>query len=204
MLISATAQTILALGFFSLSFFNTHLRESATQKAIKLNVVYDSLGIKGGNDTIVYSRFKPVNWNDFKAAAPENHPAAANSAVGFMYRASVSGGRDGATVEVRITSFFVRPLSWVKQQHKSGYILEHEQHHFDIARYGAELFRKKLLAASFTEQRIGELLNKAYQEAWNEYQDLQKSYDEESNHSLDVPGQEAWNKKIAAMLAQIP
>lgn len=203
MFISTAAQTILALGIFSLPFFNTH-KPGTTQKAIKLTVVYDSLGIKSGGDTISYSKTKPVNWGDFKGVAPENHPAAANSAVGFMYRASVSGGRDGATIEVRITSFFVRSLSWVKQQHKSGYILEHEQRHVDIARYGAELFRKKLLAASFTEQRIGEIMNRAYQEAWNEYQALQKKYDEESDHSLNPEKQQEWNAKIAAMMAQIP
>lgn len=203
MLTSTVLQTILALGFLSMPFFNTH-QKTTPQKVVKLNVVYDSLGIKSGPDTIVHSKTKPVNWMDFKGNAPENFPAAANSAVGFMYRAGVAGGRDGITIDVRITSFFVRSLSWVKQQHKSDYILVHEQHHFDIARYGAELFRKKLLAATFTESRIGETLNKAYQDAWNEYQALQKSYDEESEHSLNTAKQQEWNAKITGLLAQIP
>lgn len=200
---STIVSSLLAMGLAGLSFSGFHPKPSP-EKAIKLNVVYDSLGIKPGADTISYSKTKLVNWNDFKGAAPGDHPAAANSAVGFMYHAGVSGGREGITIDVRITSFFVRSLSWVKQKDKSDYILVHEQHHFDIARYGAELFRRKLLAATFTEARIGDIMNNAYQEAWNEYQQLQKTYDEESSHSLDAPGQEAWNKKIAAMLAQIP
>lgn len=185
-------------------FPSQHTRTPGNSFKVTLNVQYDSTGVKPGRDTIVYTKNKLVNWSDFKGPVPANFPAVANSAVGFMYRAGmVSEGRD-LKISIRITAFFIRPQSWVKEKDKSDYILEHEQRHFDIARYGAERFRQKLLAATFSDGRAGDIINKAYQEAWSEYQALQIQYDEETEHSINTAKQNNWNDKITGWLARIP
>lgn len=190
------------LGSFIIPSRNTHVPGNALK--VTLDVQYDSTGVKPGRDTIVYTKNKTVNWNDFKGPVPANFPAVANSAVGFMYRAGmISEGRD-LKISIRITAFFIRPQSWVKEKDKSDYILEHEQRHFDLARYGAEQFRQKLLAASFNDTRVGAIINKAYQDAWTEYQALQVQYDEETEHSINMARQNNWNDKITGWLARIP
>jgi hypothetical protein len=171
---------------------------------VTLHVEYDSTGIKAGGDTIAYSKFKKINWKDFTGRIPENFPAAANSAVGFMYRASmVTDGRN-TNLSLRISCFFVKSQSWVREKDKSGYILEHERHHFNIARHGAELFRSKLLATTFKENQIGEQINNTYREAWREYENLQNQYDEETDHSINSARQKEWSEKVNGWMSKLP
>lgn len=172
--------------------------------AVQIDVRYDSALVRTGPDSVVYTPGKKVNWGHFTGAVPANAPAAANSAVGFMYKAGVATNSNGATISIRIAAYFIPRQSWVQPKNKSGYILEHEQRHFDMARYGAELFRKKILASRFTVNNISKSINNAYQEAWNEYLNLQELYDKETEHSINEVKQAEWNKKMDEWMNAIP
>jgi hypothetical protein len=197
---------LLLPGVYGIPLSNKQREIPANGRSVMLLVSYDSTLIKPGNDTIVHTRNKTVNWNDFKGEVPAGITASANSSVGFMYKAGITseGGRKPLHITIRITSFFVRSSSWAKTKDMNLHILKHEQLHFDMARIGAEKFRDKLLAADFNNVPPGEAINKAYREAWTEYLALQDQYDTETDHSMDAVKQYEWNKKITRWLNAIP
>ncbi|MBL7726669.1 MAG: DUF922 domain-containing protein [Dinghuibacter sp.] len=183
---------------------NPFVQPPYTAKAIQLDVRYDSTLVRSGADTIVYTPNKKVHWGQFTGAVPANAPAAANSAVGFMFKAGVASNSNGSTISIRIAAYFIPRQSWVQARHKTGYILEHEQRHFDIARYGAELFRKKLLATRFNAGNISKNISAAYEAAWTEYLALQEQYDKETSHSINEAKQAEWNKKLDEWMKTVP
>jgi hypothetical protein len=206
MILKNTFPVLLLFGLWGIPVSSKQNEIPGNGRAITLLISYDSTLVKNGKDSIVHTKNKTVDWNDFKGVVPTDFPASANSAVGFMYKAgiTVEGGSGNKKIMVRISSFFVRSQSWVKEKDKSTHILHHEQLHFDIARIGAEKFREKLQAADFNSVSPGEAINKAYREAWTEYLALQNQYDEETNHSQDEVKQQEWNEKISGWLKAIP
>ncbi len=168
--------------------------------AVILNVEYDTTAFKNSTDTILYKNNTTLNWSDFKDKPKDNESTVANSAIGFKYNAGIKTSGRQTIITVTTSSFFVRSKSWGKTAHKNAYILKHEQYHFNLARYGAELFKQNLLKEKITYNNFNSKINKAYYQAWNAYLKLQQQYDKESNHSINKPQQALWEAKIDGLL----
>lgn len=167
-----------------------------------VNIAYDTTAFFNSKDTILHLPKSTLQWVDFKGKPDNQSHTVANSAVGFKFTAGIQSQDKNTTVHLKISSFFVRSKSWGKTKNLNNYILLHEQKHFDLARYGAELFRRNLLQQKMNASNASNFINKAYDDAWNTYLTLQAQYDKETNHSINTAQQEIWNKKIDSLLLE--
>jgi hypothetical protein len=196
-IVSILIVTLIVTSFF---FFSSFVKKE--KKSITMQVVYDSTAFAKSKDTVLYSLQKKLSWLDFKTTPPLNVNTVANSSVGFKFNAGIRNKNDDIVVIVKISSFFIRSKSWGKDKNKTDYILKHEQKHFDLSRYGAELFRRSIALQKLTENNINQCLQNAYSESWNTYVQLQAQYDKETNHSINKAKQEIWNIKIDSLLRE--
>ena len=148
------------------------------------------------DDYIPWANHKKLSWDDFTMASPSNMRDAAltTTFIGFSF----SKSRDELNFDIECK--FQKSRSWIRV--KTDYILKHEQGHFDIA----EIFARKLnkeITEFLAKSKQHEELNKIYTKVMNEKSDLQKLYDDETNHSIKKIRQAAWDKKIVAMLEEL-
>jgi hypothetical protein len=173
-------------------------------KKLRLSIEYDPNSVVSGGDTIAYTGKQPdLTWADFRGVLPKDAVGVANSALGFRFNARITVNDEEVLLTIKTAAYFVRNHSWSDAQRRDDHILRHEQLHFELARVGAEIFRKKILAAKMNDKNFGDQLNQAYREAWKEYIALQEQYDEETNHSINKTQQAAWDKKITEAVAKI-
>ena len=83
----------------------------------------------------------------------------------------------------------------------SAYHLEHEQHHFDITRLGAQKLVEEIKKAHFTKNNFQKLLNSIFNKVYDENIAWQHQYDKETKNSMDIAKQKEWNEKISAQIA---
>lgn len=148
---------------------------------------------------IFWDESNSLNWNLFqvkKIAAGDN---AAQSNIGIA--TSCEYNAKGGTITVRAT--FNRSNSWVRNDCLNGYILNHEQRHFDISELFARKLRKQLSETSMTARNFSSVYNNLYNSIVAEHNDYQDLYDAQSEHSIDEEEQTNWNNKIDAELAEL-
>ena len=90
-----------------------------------------------------------------------------------------------------VSANFNKNTSWCRKEYQSETLLKHEQLHFDIA----ELFARKLKLAfsnySYSRNYQNEILE-IFEEKKLEYHAMQRRYDEETEHSLNMFKQKEW------------
>jgi hypothetical protein len=158
---------------------------------------------KPGSDTIYYNFNEKLKWADFQGKVPPADPWGAMTASGFSFNSSLEDDDGNITILVGVYTFFSKRDSWKKPSVNSAYHLEHEQHHFDITRLGAEELAKELSKAHFTRSNYHSLLNTIFNKVYAENVALQREYDKETKNSLDQAGQLEWNKKITAQIKEL-
>lgn len=144
-------------------------------------------------DTIYYNGDRSLTWADFRGTPDLNSDAAAVTASGFAYNASVRSNSKIFRLNIFIYTFFNKRNSWKKNNIKSDYHLRHEQVHFDITRIAAENFKTMLNDVTFTPGNYLELLRHVWSKAQDSWNMMQDAYDEETNHSIRKQDQRRWN-----------
>ena len=102
-----------------------------------------------------------------------------------------------------MVGYFSSKESWVCSDQKTEDILKHEQGHFDLTEIYARMFRKQVMAATFTFKNLKDKYNKIHTEiisGWNKEQNL---YDKETDHGIDSTKQHQWLKDIAKRLDEL-
>src|SRR5882724_3273383 len=147
--------------------------------------------------TVAWSPDRKLSWKDYEAQPDPNSDAAASTTtyLGIEYNFTSKGF--GYSIECN----FSRNKSW--GLHKTDYILEHEQGHFDIAEYFARKLNMKMKSYLFNRATYERDLKKIYQDVVDEKEDLQDQYDLETNHSINEVKQAEWLKKIEKMLEEL-
>ena len=151
-------------------------------------------------DTIYYSSYRKLNWNDFRGNPDQNSDAAAVTASGFGYMLTRQTRNSNSRINITVYCHYNKVKSWVKTGMQSDYALEHEQHHFDISYLGTLLFIEKLRAASFTVRNYVSLAERIYDECYDAMQNMQDEYDGETRNGRQKNVQAEWNKKIVSQL----
>jgi len=82
--------------------------------------------------------------------------------------------------------------------------ISHEQLHFDITKLVVERFKKKvsLLDADLIID-LNSMIQYEYLESYREMNQLQRQYDDETNHSVNRPMQAEWESKVKKWLKDI-
>jgi hypothetical protein len=156
--------------------------------------------ISDTSNDILYSPGHKLSIEDFKGI-PDNTPnAVAITASGFLFTTSFHSKGDKATLSIGIYCSFDTKGSWMKEKGKTAYILEHEQHHFDISYLNTLFFIKKLKHTKFKQDDYMEQLRSLYKEVVDRMETMQNKYDTETANGMNKEKQAEWNKKIGEML----
>jgi hypothetical protein len=151
-------------------------------------------------NTIYYNATKKLVWDDFKGTASQPEPIAAITASGFGYKSAMHTVNGKGEITVSIYCYFNKQNSWVRKGKNTAYILNHEQHHFDVTYIAAKMFIDKVKAAGLTTSNMETLLSKIYKECTTAMHKMQNDYDKETNNGQIKEKQEEWNKFIELQL----
>ncbi len=157
--------------------------------------------IPDADNNILYNPGHKLSIEDF-TGSPDNTPnAVAITASGFVFTAGFHSKGDKATLSLGVYCSFDKKESWMKEKGKTAYILEHEQHHFDISYLNTLFFIKKLKQTKFKHDNYMEQLRALYTEVVDKMEAMQNKYDTETHNGINKEKQAEWNKKIGEMLA---
>ncbi|MFT3911226.1 MAG: hypothetical protein QM737_17530 [Ferruginibacter sp.] len=149
------------------------------------------------NETIYYSPGKKLVWSNFTGTAPnDNSIVAALTFSGFGYNASIKTVNGKGELNINVYCYFTKNMSWVKPGKNTAYILDHEQHHFDVTYIAAVIFMDKLQNAKFTTTNYNELLARIYKENCDLMNKMQNDYDGQTKNGQIKSEQARWNDLI--------
>lgn len=170
---------------------------------LKVSINWQPVNASPKSDTIFYISNPTLNWDDFQKKEEEGSNSAALTTSGFGFGAGLHTQNDKGTLTINVFCYFLKSRSWYKEKYRNEYVLNHEQHHFDIAYLGTNYFVKKLKAAKFTTKNYSALLQSIYEEAYTYMDDLQDQYDGETRNGRLKDKQASWNKKIQDQLGAL-
>lgn len=151
------------------------------------------------SEVIYYNPVNKLSWPDFKGKVPadnSNTRVAAITMSGFGFSASLSSSGGKGELNIKVYCFFNKNRSWVRPGKTTAYILNHEQHHFDISYIAACIFIDKLQSAVITTKDYNNLLTRIYDECIETMNKMQDDYDGQTRNGQEVTVQEKWNKFI--------
>lgn len=181
-----------------LAYFNTWINKQADSniklaKGVKL--IFSDYTEKPEGDTIYYSAKRPLKWDDFQQKPPASkYEAEVFPSISYGEQAEVVKGI--VCVHISLKPYLPKSACWVKNGARTPYSLNHEQRHFDIVKLVMEHFKQHLLKEKLTVDNYDGPINMQYLDSFREMNDLEKQYDDETNHGMIESVQEEWNKKI--------
>lgn len=181
-----------------LAYFNTWINKQADSniklaKGVKL--IFSDYTEKPEGDTIYYSAKRPLKWDDFQQKPPASkYEAEVFPSISYGEQAEVVKGI--VCVHISLKPYLPKSACWVKNGARTPYNLNHEQRHFDIVKLVMEHFKQHLLKEKLTVDNYDGPINMQYLDSFREMNDLEKQYDDETNHGMNESVQEEWNKKI--------
>ena len=167
---------------------------------LKVSINWQPVNASPKSDTIFYISNPTLNWDDFQKKEEEGSNSAALTTSGFGFGAGLHTLNDKGTLTINVFCYFLKSRSWYKEKYRNEYVLNHEQHHFDIAYLGTNYFVKKLKTAKFTTKNYSALLQSIYEEAYTYMDNLQDQYDGETSNGRLKDKQASWNKLINEQL----
>ena len=170
---------------------------------LHVNVQWQKQTTAVSRDTLFYNDHSKLTWDNFFVKKDEGNNTAALTTSGFGFTAGIYSRSGKGTLDINVFCYFLPSKSWVKDGHASEYILNHEQHHFDISYIGTCVFMKKLREAKINTNNYSSILTKIYNETYEYMSNMQDSYDNETNNGMIKERQDDWNRKVTAMLADL-
>lgn len=171
-----------------------------TKAQVTINIVWTEKTKLDAKNTIYYNTNKKLVWSDFKGNPAEPEPIAAVTSSGFGYDASMHAINGKGAISVNIYCYFNKPNSWVRKGKNTTYILNHEQHHFDVTYIVAKMFIDKVKAAALTTENMNAQLAKIYKDCCAIMNKMQSDYDAATKNGQIKVKQEEWNKFIETQL----
>jgi len=191
---------VVIMRFFTLLLSVFLFSEANAQ--LKTNIYWTEQTSYPNTDVIYYSPRRHLSWKDFLGKPPEESPAAAITASGFGYKADIKRLENDGQLNVAVYCFFNKLNSWVKTGKNTSYILNHEQHHFDISFIAANIFINKLKIASFTFTNYNATLAALYTESMQYMNKLQKEYDAQTKNGQLREEQATWDTHLTERLQE--
>lgn len=143
-----------------------------------------------------------INWEDFKGKPDSNSPFVASTQSGMSFSYSMRMTNNSPEITTEVQSNFYPEESWYQPERVNEIILKHEQGHFDISEIHARKLRKTIAEFRFTKKAKTEISN-LYQRAEKERQTMQKKFDRETNHSMNIEKEIEWQRFIVSELKRL-
>lgn len=145
-----------------------------------------------------------LTWQDFLGNPDPSSPFHANTSSGISYSWSMK--QVGKEVEFiyEVNSYFTPVMSWVKEGKMTPHLLAHEQLHFDITELHARKLRKIMQDFDYRNTlNLKSILQANYMAIEASLSKMQKAYDAESRHSINLEQQLKWQKYIKEELEKL-
>lgn len=185
------------LGFFAL------LIADVSQAQISTNIFWTNNTDLPVSQTIYYSKDKKLTWQDFTGEPIMTGNVGAITMSGFGYKASLKKAGDKGQLNIAVYCYFTKNKSWVKPSAKTGYILKHEQGHFDISYLASQLFIKKAKELSNDAVSCNKSLPELYTNVIAQMNKMQNDYDTQTRNGRDEISQEKWDLFFSEQLAAL-
>lgn len=161
------------------------------------------IGNLNDRETITWNDSQKLTWADFKANPNPNSDAVALTASGITFGYSVkTSGKRIVDFSASVEAHFYPNKSWYIKDRADTYILGHEQLHFDITELYVRKFRQQL-DLLVVNQNVKIQMNQIHEAINNALDKTQKTYDEQTNHSINVEAQKYWQTYIAEELQKL-
>ena len=181
---------------FSLIFLSLFIY-LLTMAQVSTNVYWTEQTEMNKSNTIYYNPTKNLLWDDFKGVPGSSGPIAAITASGFGYKANMNSSNGKGEINVAVYCYFNKKGSWVKPGKTTMYILNHEQHHFDVSYLAAGIFINKLKNTVITTSNCNTVLPKIYKECCDIMNKMQDDYDGQTMNGQLEDKQKKWNNFFA-------
>jgi len=182
--------------FFSLVFLSCFIYLLPVAQ-VTTNVYWTEQTEMNKTNTIYYNPTKNLLWDDFKGVPGSPGPVAAITASGFGYKANINSSNGKGEINVAVYCYFNKKGSWVKPGKSTTYILNHEQHHFDVSYLAAGIFINKLKNTVITTSNCNLVLPKIYKECCDMMNKMQDDYDGQTMNGQLEDKQKKWNNFFA-------
>ena len=159
-------------------------------------ICFVSASANGQERDIVWNENKPLQWFDFTGPVNDQSHFDAESfaEVKFSYKFN-----SPADFYFEVYANFNKKTSWCKKEYQSEALLKHEQLHFDIAGLYSKRLKEAFENYHYSKDYKNEI-ERIFNQKKSEYHQMQKQYDEETNHSLNKERQNDWEKFISDQL----
>lgn len=177
------------------------INSSALSAKPQINVIVTIAENSDDPDVIVYSKNRPLSFDDFRANPDDLSIAAAAtySGTGMSYTSEKLNST--ITLKITITPTFSKDKSWYKKDHSSTGVLKHEQTHFDITAIKTCELVNTIKSYAFSMDNYAKELQNMLKENEKQTTGMQQQYDKETNHGTITLKQQEWEKSIAEKLA---
>lgn len=186
--------------YFAFLSITLYFSLTAIAQKLQVEVNYVTADASVTKPMIYYMPGTKLTWNDFKGKPVSGSEAAAITNAGIGFKMMFHSKDNAATLSIAVDCNFSIGDSWVKNGRKTPYILNHEQHHFDIAYLYAMQFVQNLKAAKYTMKDYSKVIERIYNQCQQDLTTMQTDYDTETKNSQLANEQELWNKKIDAKM----
>lgn len=173
-----------------------------TQAQISTNIYWANSSDQNPVHTIYYSKKRALTWQDFTAAPETTGNKGAVTVSGFGYKASLKSASGKGQLNIAVFCYFTKDKSWVKPHAKTGYVLAHEQRHFDISFIAAQDFIEKAKKLSNDAITCNKSLPQLYAKAIAQMNKMQQDYDTQTKNGQSEAMQEKWNQMLQAQLSR--
>lgn len=186
-----------------LSYFNDWMLQNLgtnPKLARGVKIRFTDFQDKKEGDTIYYDPKRPLTWADFqsKNRVSDKYQASVMPSIGYTQEADLEDGI--LKVQIAMKTYVPKSACWANPNNRNDYYLNHEQRHFDIAKISSNRFKKTMMAQKLSPDDYEGIINMQYLDAYRAMNDLQKAYDDETNHGLNNTAQDRWNDKIDQQL----
>jgi len=148
------------------------------------------------------SKNRLLTWDDFSGKPDKQSEHAANTAwkVNYSYTGLVFNGDSAKLKGLSITLGFDTEHSWIKEGKATANLLKHEQGHFDIGLLCLKEMVEQLNNVSFAKLNAGQKAQDLFNKILAKYTQINRQYDDETDHSKKKEGQEKWDRYFAVQL----
>jgi len=169
---------------------------TAFAQKMEAEVTYEITNASNTKPVIFYTPGNKLTWNDFNGKPDVQSDAVSISNAGIGFNMAFYTKYNLTTLKILVDCNFSKADSWVKKGNKTNYILNHEQHHFDIAYIFAMKLIHDLKAAKYNKKDYSNTIERIYNTTQAALLTMQNQYDAETKNGKLVNEQALWNKKI--------
>ena len=175
----------------------------AAQSQVTTNITWTEKTSMPASQVIYYNQAKKLQWQDFKGEPNTTGIVAAITMSGFGYNASMKRNGNKGEINITVYCYFSKDKSWVKPGKTTAYILNHEQHHFDISFIAASIFVNRLKGMEITTGNINTVLPRLYKECCDIMNKMQDDYDGQTKNGQLKDIQADWDLHLQDKLAEV-